>query len=456
VNDLLQVSGGGNPTPLGTDNFTLNINATNTSLVGGTYHIIDSATPLNLDPAKWSVGTNNASGTYTYAFSLDGSGDLVLGVTPLVVGPTESTWNKDDSVSVWSDTNSWIGGVPNAVDAKAKFGSIITDDRTVTVDFTQTVGTLTFDNAKKYTLVEGNFGGLIVIDSATAGSVVVNNGSHDIVAPVQLNKDTTFDVGPAASVLTVSNLTATGVNVTKQGSGMLAVNRVRSNDLTVSGGTLKIQPNGLAAGVSKVAQLAVTGGAKLDLTDNKLITASPVGSATGGVYSGVTGAIQSGRNGGAWNGSGIVTSSATGSLTTIGVASAQQALGLSSGSATGVWAGQAVSGSDTLVMYTYGGDANLDGKINVDDYGHIDTSIPLGLAGWFNGDFNYDGKINVDDYGIIDFNIGIQGAPIFTAGGSSAASSIGGVSAVPEPASIGLVSLGAAALVGGRRRRKVN
>jgi hypothetical protein len=48
-------------------------------------------------------------------------------------------------------------------------------------------------------------------------------------------------------------------------------------------------------------------------------------------------------------------------------------------------------------MYTYGGDANLDGKITVDDYGRIDFNVGLGTAGWYNGDFNYDGKITVDD-----------------------------------------------------------
>jgi len=100
--------------------------------------------------------------------------------------------------------------------------------------------------------------------------------------------------------------------------------------------------------------------------------------------------------------------------------------------ATAVWAGQTVTGSDTLVMYTYGGDANLDGKINVDDYGHIDSSIPIGLTGWINGDFNYDGKINVDDYGIIDFNIGIQGAAFPTgagiaSAGAESAAALGGV-----------------------------
>jgi hypothetical protein len=71
------------------------------------------------------------------------------------------------------------------------------------------------------------------------------------------------------------------------------------------------------------------------------------------------------------------------------------------------------SGSSVLVKYTYGGDASLDGKVNVDDYGRIDFNVSLpGASGWYNGDFNYDGKINVDDYGIIDFNVAVQGPPL--------------------------------------------
>src|SRR5207253_7969409 len=148
----------------------------------------------------------------------------------------------------------------------------------------------------------------------------------------------------------------------------------------------------------------------------------------GSSYTGVTGLIQSGRNGGApaagnWGGSGIVTSqtdATTSNYTSIGVATAQQVKNLANPGDTATWSGQTVTGSDTLVMYTYGGDANLDGKINVDDYGHIDFNVSLGTSGWFNGDFNYDGKINVDDYGIIDFNVGIQGSPFPTGSGVGA------------------------------------
>jgi hypothetical protein len=111
-------------------------------------------------------------------------------------------------------------------------------------------------------------------------------------------------------------------------------------------------------------------------------------------------------------------------------------------------------------MFTYGGDANLDGKINIDDYGLIDSHVgQSGTAcGWHNGDFNYDGKINIDDYGIIDANIGAQGAPIPT---SATAPELGGltqivgVTSVPEPASLGLLGfVGAAPML--RRRSRAN
>jgi hypothetical protein len=126
-----------------------------------------------------------------------------------------------------------------------------------------------------------------------------------------------------------------------------------------------------------------------------------------------------------------------------------------SAAATAMWGGQTVTGSDTLVMYTYGGDANLDGKINVDDYGHIDSSVVLpGVSGWSNGDFNYDGKINVDDYGIIDSNVPIQGAPFFAAGGTAAAGVGAGVVAVPEPASLAILTLSAAGAAGSMRHRR--
>ena len=144
---------------------------------------------------------------------------------------------------------------------------------------------------------------------------------------------------------------------------------------------------------------------------------------------------------------GIITSetNALGSspLTTLAVATAGDIGKASLG-------GQAVATTDTLVMYTYAGDVNLDGQINGDDYFRIDQGYTAGASGYENGDLNYDGKINADDYFIIDSNLGKQSLGVFP--NAAPVLSLGGVAAVPEPASLGLILVAAGALA--RRRRR--
>src|SRR5207248_8681431 len=109
----------------------------------------------------------------------------------------------------------------------------------------------------------------------------------------------------------------------------------------------------------------------------------------------VVGLVQSGYNGGAWNGSGIITSQSSAHspsvLTALVAMSANDA-----DYAGGTLSGQSVSSGDALVMYTWGGDANLDGTLDGDDYFQIDSHFnQAGLIfGYHNGDFNYDGDIN--------------------------------------------------------------
>jgi hypothetical protein len=238
---------------------------------------------------------------------------------------------------------------------------------------------------------------------------------------------------------------------------------VSRNNLTIAGGLVTMAATG-GAKVLQAQTLDINAGGKLDIGNNKVIVNLPLSVGTlgsGNTYTGVTGLIQSGHNGGAWNGPGIMTSqsaAATSTFTSIGVATAAQVKGIAA-TDTAVWSGVTVSGNDTLVMYTYGGDANLDGKIDVLDYGRIDLNSPLGTSGWFNGDFNYDGKIDIQDYGIIDFNIGIQGAPFPTGEDpdppppASATTALPGVTAVPEP-TLAIPLLSVAVATGLRRRHR--
>jgi hypothetical protein len=197
-----------------------------------------------------------------------------------------------------------------------------------------------------------------------------------------------------------------------------------------------------------VGDLEIDGSAQLDLNNKSLIAdGSATGVWDGSSYTGIMGMVQSGR----------IASSAIAAgdtLQGIGVASAADVFGLA-GAATASWNGQTVGAGDTLVMFTYAGDANLDGKINIDDYGRIDANVGFNgsVHGWYNGDFNYDGAINIDDYGIIDSNIGIQGSPLLSA--SQPLGGFANLTPVPEPATLAASAvLTATAFLRRRRRRR--
>ena len=327
-------------------------------------------------------------------------------------------WNVDAD-GVWSTDTNWSRGAhPNAAGKVATFGPIITEPRLVTVDAPATVGQINFNNASAYTIAGAN---TLTLDSASATGITVSSGSHAISAPLALAKDVNVNVAAADSTLTISNLQPSTVAVTKTGAGVLAVNNMRSNSLDVQGGTLRVLPDSTAAGVSKVAALTIADGAKLDLTDNKLITASPAGTWNGvDAYTGVAGLVDAGRGNAGnalWDGATGITTTDTrainnGDLVSIGVAAVSEVRTVADTETT-TFAGQTVNGSDTLAMVTWGGDATLDGKINIDDYGRIDGNVGQSgsVFGWSRGDFNYDGKINIDDYGIIDGNINRQVTP---------------------------------------------
>ncbi len=377
---------------------------------------------------------------------------MLLKLTPAPATPHAWTTSGD---GVWSIPSNWSGSsVPAGAFAAASFGTAGSSPHNVTVGASgANVGAITFDSAAPYTI---GGSGTLVIDTPAFGAIKVLQASHAITAPLSIVRDTTIDVSAGAQ-LNVTNLSVgSDVYLTKSGAGAAVVNRVRgARGLHVTGGTLTIADNASASGVSDVSELTISGGGKLDLRNNSFVVRSAIrdaGAWNGSAYDGLTGLIASGRGAvGAWNGSGIVTTMSDAvdpnSLTSLGVARAGDALLLADGE-TSAWRGQTVSASDLLIGYTYGGDANLDGTINGDDYFQIDSAFAQGLHGWFNGDFDYDGTINGDDYFLIDSNFARQGLPL---GGSAA----GGIAVVPEPSMAAAVALVTLSWVTRRRRAGV-
>jgi hypothetical protein len=103
--------------------------------------------------------------------------------------------------------------------------------------------------------------------------------------------------------------------------------------------------------------------------------------------------------------------------------------------------GLSVGTNSVLIGYTFAGDSNLDGKVNVLDFNALASNYgPTSGELWINGDFNYDGAVNTLDFTALSQN--------FNQSMSSPSAALGAV--VPE-ATLGLF---AAPLILLRRRHK--
>jgi hypothetical protein len=252
------------------------------------------------------------------------------------------------------------------------------------------------------------------------------------------------------TVSTLSSAVLTGSNVGSVGSLNIA-----------SGSTLHIVSVPSTTGTRLVLTtqtLTIDGtpGAStgtLDLANNDLVV-------TNGSLSDITKEVGQGYNlvhGANWQGKGITSSTAAGDsthLTALGVIQNNQN-GTPIYSSGNPFDGYAANPSDILVKYTYIGDANLSGHVDGSDYSLIDSgySSPGTLTGWLNGDFNYDGVVDGSDYALIDNAFNNQGTTLTSAALVAASTAqVAGPTAVPEPASLGLLALGATALIARRRR----
>lgn len=97
-----------------------------------------------------------------------------------------------------------------------------------------------------------------------------------------------------------------------------------------------------------------------------------------------------------------------------------------------------------------GGDANLDGVVNLQDFNVLAANFGSSSANWLTGDFNGDGLVNLADFNILAANFGVTAS---AAGGPTPEDWSVLAAVVPEPSMLGLAVVPVLAAQLRRRRR---
>jgi hypothetical protein len=379
-------------------------------------------------------------------FDPDGTGALAAYQRHFLLNvATENSWLQS-SGGAWATGGNWFTNFAPSSTVDALFNLNSGGGYTVNVNGTPAEAKNLIVKTDKVTLSIGG------ANTLALNSIVVGRDSGDVA-----RLTTTGGTVTLAGALTIAETAGTTGTFILDGGTLNAASIVNKGTFQYNGGTINVPSVQLSGSglmhlspggnkTLKVSTLGIADTSKLDLADGKLIVQSGgtgIGAWNGSNYTGTTGLLRAGRTvAGNWSGSGIVTSmtDATTSIArTLAIATAGQV-----GKTT--FGGVSVSGDDVLVMYTFGGDANLDGRVNADDYFRIDSNFGKTAdadKSFFNGDFNYDGAINADDYVMIDAGFSAdQLSPAPTAG----------VNSVPEPASA--LTILSVALAARRRRRQ--
>jgi fibronectin-binding autotransporter adhesin len=171
--------------------------------------------------------------------------------TRLVMPGQQPQWLPDAAYTIgdaatlvalsWSQSLNWIGGIPDASGAVASFFRTNTAARTIALDGSHTVGTLSFTSPNAYTIAPGGAGSLILDNASSNATVTVSQGSHEISAAVQLNGTASVSVA-AGSTFTLSGVVSGTGGIVKTSPGILKLTNVNSNNgpVSMNGGIVSV------------------------------------------------------------------------------------------------------------------------------------------------------------------------------------------------------------------------
>jgi hypothetical protein len=225
------------------------------------------------------------------------------------------------------------------------------------------------------------------------------------------------------------------------------------------------------AGITTVGSLNISTYGKLDITNTAVVIQydSNSGSFNPATELQIRNYIKNGFDGGSWDGGGSVNGAIVSSVAAEDASSGEpyggdSAIGYADNNDLG---NSSLPTNSVLVRFTYYGDADLNGVVNLNDfddwlYGYTGGLGTAGDVNWSVGDFDYDGYVTLNDFdlwlasytsgngslGTLDHAIDAS-----TLSTSQKTELLGIVSSVPEPASFSFLAGGSIALLGRRRRR---
>jgi fibronectin-binding autotransporter adhesin len=212
------------------------------------------------------------------------------------------------------------------------------------------------------------------INTFTGGLSIASGGSVTIGA-----------VGALPNASTIANNGAFSINAnstasTISGSGALILGTAAA---------LTLAPN---SGASKQSALSLTPTSQLNLTNNALILEAPDALTKSTDLTQLTAEVLSGKDGGAWDGHGITSSTAASNPNNISIAIADNAvLGYTT------YGGQNVDPNSILVVPALFGDADLSGTVTVTDLNTVLTHLGTTTAAWTSGNFDNASTIDLTD-----------------------------------------------------------
>jgi autotransporter-associated beta strand protein len=347
----------------------------------------------------WGNNTN-----ITYGGTLSGSGTVnvfVLGAGSLV--------NFNGPMDTFSGTLNLGGVTSGQFRLNNGGGNPAVGGPNITLD----LGTapVTFSNRNGTTIT---FGALIsgAGPSLTGTQTGAGVTTYSIGA---LNTNTTY----GGTIVNGGGLGTT--TIMKVGTGVLTLtgNNTYTGVTTVTAGKLVLAGSGPQATIFNAGTTNTAGQAGADVKGGRLVFDYTGGSTVGPQVLAILDA-----------GFDQATKFSAGQIRTSNAASNATGLGWNDNPAT----------SQVTVAFTYYGDTNLDGQVDVADLGTLATSWQTNQT-WAGGDFDYSGSVDVADLGLLATNwqAGVGnplGPDLNTALASLGLPSV----AVPEPASIGILA----------------